>query len=125
VGDTSTPFAGPHVHVPAAGEFSVTGWAVDRTRTNLAGDVDIILGGVAYPAFYGIERPDVAASLGHSAYQFSGFTARLSGADVGSGSQPLSIRVLASDRSCYYQGQRVWVERRSIPLTAVDIPRME
>ena len=64
VGDTSMPFAGPHVHVPPAGDFSVTGWAVDRASTSLAGDIDVVVGDTAFPAFYGIERPDVAASLG-------------------------------------------------------------
>ena len=103
----------------------MTGWAVDRASTSLAGDIDVVVGDTAFPAFYGIERPDVAASLGSKAYQFSGFTVRLAGTDVGSGPQPLSIRILANDRSCYYQGQRVWIETRSMPLSAVDSQHME
>jgi phosphoglycerol transferase len=125
VGATGMPFDEPHVHVPAAGEFAVTGWAVDGTRTSLARDVDIIVGDRAFPAFYGIERLDVAEALGNTAYRLSGFTATLAGADVGSGPQVLSIRVLASDHSCYFQGQSVWIETRGTRLTDVDSERME
>jgi phosphoglycerol transferase len=112
IGEVSTPFEPSPIRVSSSGEFSVTGWAVDGSARNLAGDVDILIGDTAFQALYGIERPDVALYLGSQAYQLSGFTARLTGADVGSDARPLSIRILSSDRRCYYQGQTVWIEAR-------------
>ena len=112
VGEASTPFGRSPIRVPSAGEFSVTGWAVDQGNQGLAGDVDILIGDKALPAFYGIERSDVAAHLGSPAYGLSGFTARIKGTDLGSDLHLLSIRILASDRSCYYQGPMAWIEAR-------------
>ena len=112
VGEASTPFGQSPIRVPSAGEFSVTGWAVDQGNRGLAGDVDILIGDKALPAFYGIERSDVAAHLGSPAYGLSGFTARIEGTDLGSDLHLLSIRILASDRSCYYQGPMAWIDAR-------------
>jgi phosphoglycerol transferase len=125
VGVTAIPFNQPHVDVPLAGDFFVTGWAVDRRTRGVAGDVDIVVGDNAYPAFYGIERADVADALKVPGYRPSGYTARLMGSEIGTGLQPLSIRILANDRSCYYQGERVWIEAEAAPSIAIDGERME
>ena len=125
VGGTAMPFNQPHVDVTPDGDFFVTGWAVDGNSSSLAGDVDIVIGDMAYPAFYGIERPDVAVALQGSAYRLSGYTARLTGSEVGTGLQPLSIRVLANDRSCYYQGPRVWIEAEDALRRSLETERME
>ena len=125
IGVTAIPSNQPNVDVPLEGDFFVTGWAVDGRSRTVAGDIDIVVGDVAYPAFYGIERADVAAVLKNPAYRLSGYTARLTGANIGAGLQPLSIRILASDRSCYYQGQRVWIEAEEAPSIDIDNARME
>ena len=125
IGVTAIPFNQPHVDVPLSGDFFVTGWAVDGRARSVAGDVDIVVGDMAYPAFYGIERADVAEALKVPAYRLSGYTARLMGADIGTGLQPLSVRILANDRSCYYQGQRIWIEAEAAPSIAIDNERME
>jgi hypothetical protein len=100
------------VTVDASDEFSVVGWAVDEPNGRGAGDVDVVLDATALPASYGIDRPDVATYLRGPAYGASGFSARLSGADVGRGVRTLTIRILSADRSCYYRGPTVWVVAR-------------
>jgi len=42
----------------------------------------------------------------------SGFAARLSGRDVGSGTHRLSVRILATDRQCFYPGPSLSVQAR-------------
>ena len=104
---SSAPFGPSPVTVPADGEFSVTGWAIDERNHSPAGDVDIVVGNTAASAFYGLDRPDVARYFGVPAYLGSGFTAKLSGQDVRKDASTLSVRILAADRSCYYQGAAV------------------
>ena len=114
VGAFSPPFGPFPIRVTPSDEFVVMGWAVDASHQSIAGDVDILIGDTAFPTLYGIERADVAQHLGSEAYRLSGFTATLTEVDVGSGSRPLSIRTLASDRSCYYESPpTVWIEARS------------
>jgi hypothetical protein len=100
------------VNVPSSGEFLVSGWAVDERAHGVAADIDIVVGEAVFPAFYGVERPDVEKYFGIAAYRPSGFVVRLSGADVGGNPRVLSVRVLAHDRSCYYQGTPIPVAAR-------------
>jgi hypothetical protein len=112
IGETSSPFATPPVAVRSSGEFFVTGWAIDERNRSLAGDVDIVVDDTAFSAFYGADRPDVADYLGNQTYRASGFTARIPGGAVSSGANALSIRILSTDRSCYYQGPEVSIVAR-------------
>src|SRR5207247_6888050 len=107
IGGSSTPFARLPVTVALSGEFSVVGWAVDEPHRTVAGDVDVVVGDTAYSAFYGVDRPDVAKYFGISAYRGSGFIVRLTGEKVGGGARDLSLRILAADRSCYYQTPKI------------------
>jgi len=107
IGGSSAPFARLPVSVALSGEFSVVGWAVDEPHQTVAADVDVVVGDTAYSAFYGVDRPDVAKYFGVSAYRGSGFMVRLTGENAGDGVHNLSIRVLAADRSCYYQGMTI------------------
>jgi len=107
VGDVSQPFDTTPVRVRR--EFIVTGWAVDERAHAVGGDVDVDVDGTLRPAMYGLERPDVAAHFGDSAYRPSGFTAFASG---GTGPHALSVRILAADRSCYYATPAIAIEVR-------------
>ena len=60
----------------------------------------------------GVPGPDVAAYFGISAYRASGFVVRLTGENVGSGTRAVSLRILAADRSCYYETPKVLVVAR-------------
>jgi hypothetical protein len=75
----------------------------------VASEIDLVIGDRAFAAFYGIDRPDVAEYFGMPGLSASGFAARLAGAELAQGGQRLSIRVLAADRSCYYEGPSVQV----------------
>jgi len=112
VGSSTTPFRAEPILVPARGQFAVTGWAVDRSTGGVAGDVDVAIREQLFPAFYGAERPDVADGLGLKAFTPSGFFVLLRGADVGNSRQPLSVRILSSDRACFYPGPTVHILAR-------------
>ncbi len=103
IGGSSAPFARRPVSIPFSGEFVVAGWAIDERNQTVAADIDVVIGGKPYPAFYGLDRPDVDSYFGVAAYRASGFVVRLSGETVGRGMTHLSLRILAADRSCYYQ----------------------
>jgi len=106
IGGSSAPFARQPVGVGLSSEFFVAGWAVDELRQSAAGDVDVIASGAGTKVFatlYGVDRPDVSAYLGLPAYRGSGFIVRLAGDEIGGGVHSLSLRILAADRSCYYQ----------------------
>jgi hypothetical protein len=112
IGGASPPFTRLPVMVSLTGDFSVVGWAVDERSRAVAGDVDVVVGDTAYPAFYGIDRPDVATYYGMSAYRASGFVVRLTGENVGAGTRTLSLRILAADRSCYFETPKVPIVAR-------------
>ena len=112
IGESSTPVTRPPVRVALSGEFPVVGWAVDEPNRSVAAEVDIVVDDRAFPAFYGVDRLDVATYLGVSTYRASGFTARLAGADVGAGVHTMSIRILAADRRCYYPGPQIPIMAR-------------
>jgi phosphoglycerol transferase len=112
IGGSSQPFTQQPVNVPSSGEFLVSGWAVDERSHSVAADVDIVVGEAVFPAFYGIERPDVEKYFGIAAYRPSGFVVRVSTPAGGSAPRTLSIRILAGERSCYYQGSTIPVVTR-------------
>jgi phosphoglycerol transferase len=101
------PFDQP-VSFSKSGDLLVLGWAVDSPQRQLAGDVDLAIGRRLFPALYGFDRADVAAYLGSSIYQPSGFAARVNGTHlIDAGAGTLSIRILSADRRCYYEGPSV------------------
>jgi hypothetical protein len=112
IGGSSAPFARPPARVPLSGEFSVVGWAIDERSGAVAGDVDVVVGNNVVSTFYGVDRPDVADYFGRSAYRASGFVVRLTGEQVGSSASGLSLRILAADRSCYFQTPTVPIVAR-------------
>jgi hypothetical protein len=108
IGNRAAPFARQPVRVSLAGDFFVAGWAVDDPNQAVSGDVDVVVGDTAYSAFYPVDRPDVAKYLGIPGYRGSGFIVKLDGENVGGGST-LSLRILAADRSCFYQTPTIMI----------------
>ena len=112
IGGTSAPFTNTPIHVSRRDDFFVVGWAVDERARNVAADVDVLIDDRPYPSSYGIDRPDVSSYFAAPAYRGSGFRARLKGTDVGPGVHALSLRVLANDRSCFYESIKVPIDVR-------------
>jgi len=91
--------------VPAETSFiKLTGWAVDAGNESAAGGVYVDIDGELFPAFYGIERQDIADSFGVPSYRYSGFERFISVPEVGF--HELSIVILTADREGYYPPTR-------------------
>ncbi len=89
----------------------VSGWAVDAANKSTAGGVYVDIDGKPFPAFYGTDRRDVAASSGVAPYRFSGFERDILVSEIGAGAHELSIVVLTADRKGYYRpDQKVALE---------------
>jgi len=104
VADEAAPFLRRPVTVSLRGDVSLTGWAVDRPNDGLAAAIDVVIDDTPLPAFYGIDRPDVASALGSPRYRGSGFAGRLRGHQIGAGTHTVSVRIVSADRQCFYQG---------------------
>ncbi len=93
--------------VPEEGSFiKLTGWAVDDENESTAGGVYVDIDGRLFPAFYGMERQDVADSLGVPSYRYSGFERTLPVSEIGAGSHELSVVVLTADKEGYHRTDR-------------------
>ncbi|HLI28979.1 MAG TPA: hypothetical protein VKZ60_18080 [Chloroflexota bacterium] len=83
------------------GVVTITGWAADLTASQGTGitavrialDADPEQGGVALPALYGWERPDIAALLGSDRYRPSGFAMAWDTSGLPPGQHTLYIQV--------------------------------
>jgi hypothetical protein len=90
--------------VPKEGSFiKLIGWAVDTNNESAAGGVYIDIDGKLFPAFYGIDRQEVADYFGISSYRYSGFERAIPLSEIGDGAHELSVVVLTSHRDGYYQ----------------------
>jgi len=100
--------------VPEEGSsIKLTGWAVDEDSESPAGGVYADIDGRLFPAFYGMERQDVADDLGAPSYRYSGFERALPISEIGAGTHELSVVVLTADREGYYRtDQKVTLEVR-------------
>jgi len=97
--------------VPGSGSFQVTGWFVDKTAQGWAGadDVQVFLGQMGSggtmigKGVVGMNRPDVASSLGNPYWAASGFAASVPGASVPAGSQTLNVYIHTSGKGWWYE----------------------
>jgi hypothetical protein len=103
IGSVLTPFNRLPVRAPLLGDVTITGWAVDMLAKAPARDVDVIVGGKAFPTFYGLVRQDVSRALNLPRDQYVGFTTRIPRRDLPSGLTKLSIRVVAASSDCFYE----------------------
>src|SRR5262245_23438083 len=109
IGATPAPFGARSLPVPGSGQFSVWGWAVDYSNRSTAGGVDIVIDRTLFPSIYGGNRDDVAAHYQRPAYRQSGFTANIPAERFAKGEHWLSVRVVASEGGCFYQGPTISV----------------
>ena len=63
----------------------------------------IDIDGRVFPAFYGIQRPDVSKKLNNDKYLYSGFERAIPFKIIGKGQHKLSLKVLTNDKKGYYQ----------------------
>jgi phosphoglycerol transferase len=99
IGPVKAPPSGP-ITVERDSTYAVRGWAIDDVRHALAGDVDVVVDGQPRAAYYGVNRPDVAARAGVPAYRDSGVLTRLPAALLPPGPHRLALRVVSADRAC-------------------------
>ncbi len=93
--------------VPEEASFiKVSGWAVDAGNESPAGGVYVDIGGELFPAFYGMDRQDVAGSSGVAAYRRSGFERAIPVSEIEAGTHELLVVVLTNDRTGYYRPDR-------------------
>ena len=86
--------------------IQLTGWAVDADNGSPASGVYIGVDSELFPAFYGMERKDVADTFGVPSYRYSGFERAIPVSEVGVGTHKLFVVVLTSDRKKYYPPDR-------------------
>jgi hypothetical protein len=97
-GTVETPAEGAAV---PTGVVTITGWATDLsanegtgiTGVRVALDADPDQGGIAVPALYGWERPDIAALLGGSRWLPTGFALAWDSTGIPPGAHVLHIQV--------------------------------
>jgi hypothetical protein len=94
--------------------LNIWGWAVDEKVRNAAGGVFVNIDGqIDIPAFYGLDRPDIAERLGESHYRFSGFRASFATSVVGKGQHVISLKIVTADKKGYYElNQKIILEVR-------------
>ena len=107
IGLATWPFTEQPVRIRASDGLRVGGWAVDLPGAAAAAAVDVSLDQHQFPSVYGIDRSDVAEYLKKQVYTPSGFVVQLPPDVLSQGTHTLSIRVVASDRRCYYNGPTV------------------
>ena len=83
-----------------ASTYVVRGWAIDDGHHALAGDVDVLVDGSPLAAYYGVNRPDLAARASEPAYRYSGVLAAIPARVLTTGLHRLALRIVSSDRGC-------------------------
>jgi hypothetical protein len=98
--------------IATGGTITITGWAVDTIAGKGAGGVIVVVDdATTFQAAYGIDRPDVAATLKNDAYRQCGFSATVPSVRRSPGGQTISIKMIAADlRSYYAPGQEIGIE---------------
>ncbi len=92
------------VSIPAEEpSIEITGWAVDAEAEDVAGGVYVGIGDRLFPAFYGVDREDLAERYGIPSYSDSGFRRAIPVSEIGTGTHELSVVVLTNDKTGYYR----------------------
>lgn len=90
--------------IPVKGDkIEVAGNYVDAVKGDAAAGVVVMIDNKPFVAIYGGERPDIAKTLNNPKYLKSQFYVAVPTSDVGKGVHDLKIRVIASDKSGYYE----------------------
>lgn len=88
--------------------LTITGWAIDQQAHQAAGGVLISVDGQKdIPAFYGLDRPDIAEFFKGSGYQLSGYSASFATSALERGQHTLFLKIIAANGKSYYQAGRI------------------
>ena len=82
--------------------LDISGWAVDSEVEDSASGVFIEVDGKIYPAYYGLDRVDVADYYGNKNYRYSGYVGYIRFSDMGNGVHDIGIKILSKDKKTYY-----------------------
>jgi hypothetical protein len=84
-------------------KIRIAGNYVDAVHGDAAAGVIAMIGDKPFVAGYGGERPDIASALNNPKYLKSQFYVEIPASSVGKGLHDVKMRVIASDRSGYYE----------------------
>ena len=94
----------PGTVIPINGDkIDIAGNYVDAVKGEAAAGVIVMIDKTPFVATYGGERPDIAKALNNPKYLKSQFHVEVPTSAVGKGIHDLRIRVIASDKSGYYE----------------------
>ena len=84
--------------------ITICGWAVDKGANDSALAVFVTIDGkLDIPAYYGLDRPDVAKAFDNPKFRHSGFMATFSSRILGRGEHTLGLKIVARDGRGYYR----------------------
>lgn len=106
INDASSPKAGSTVTIKGD-KITIAGNYVDAVKGEAAAGVVALIDGKPYVAIYGGERPDIAKALKNPNYLKSQFYVEVPTATVGAGLHDLKMRVIAADKSGYYESDLI------------------
>jgi hypothetical protein len=106
INDVTAPKVGSTIAIKGE-KITIVGNFVDAIKGEAAAGVVAIIGGKPYVAIYGGERPDIAKTLNNSKYLKSQFYIEVPTSTVGAGLHDLKIRVIAADKSGYYESNLI------------------
>lgn len=106
INDVTSPKAGSTVAINGE-KITIAGNFVDAVKGEAAAGVVAMIADKPYVAIYGGERPDIAKALNNPKYLKSQFYVEVPVAIVGSGLHDLKIRVIAADKSGYYESDLI------------------
>ncbi len=90
--------------IPIADDkIRIGGFAVDAIRGEAAAGVIVLIDDKPFVAMFGGDRPDIAKALNNPKYLKSQFYVETPAVSLGKGSHDVKFRVIASDRSGYYE----------------------
>lgn len=106
INDVISPKAGSTVTIKGD-KITIAGNFVDAVKGEAAAGVIAMIDGKPYVAIYGGERPDIAIAHNNPKYLKSQFYVEVPTATVGAGLHDLKIRVIAADKSGYYESDLI------------------
>lgn len=91
-------------YVAQGTRVTVTGWTFDEANQTPGSAVVLIVdGNLDFPGVYGIARQDLVEKYHNDAYRNSGFSVAFSTSGMAAGPHQLTISVVSSDGSGYYE----------------------
>lgn len=94
INDVTTPIDEPPVRLPAGGQATLEGWAVDRQGGGVPVAVEAVVDGRRQLLASGMERPDVAKAFTVPGFARSGFRGRLDPSCLAPGPHELRLRLV-------------------------------